>query len=363
MTIGILGCGQLARMLAMAVRPLEMDCLFLCPQEVSCAAPVGERLRADYTDSRALRDFGRRIEVATYEFENVPTTSLEAIAKDIPVRPGIEALRIGQDRLAEKQCFESLDIPVPQYAQVDSLEDLARAVETIKLPAVLKKRREGYDGKGQAVLRNAQDLEQAWRQVDGCPAILEQFIEFDRELSIIGVRGLDGSTLFYSLSENRHDHGILRVATSLMDDPMQTLAETFLQRLLSRLDYVGVLALELLQENGRLLANEFAPRVHNSGHWTIEGAQTSQFENHMRAVAGLPLGSTRVVEHAAIVNFIGGAPPLAKVLEIPGAHMHDYGKSPRPGRKVGHASMRAADRRELESGVARLCALADAAGS
>jgi 5-(carboxyamino)imidazole ribonucleotide synthase len=363
MIIGILGCGQLGRMLALAGRPLELDCVFLCPDEVACAAAAGERIRADYTDTPILQDFARRVDVATYEFENVPAVALEAIARQIPVRPGIEALSTGQNRLAEKRLFESLDIPVPPYTQVDSLEDLARAVEEIPLPAVLKKRREGYDGKGQAVVRDPRDIERAWQQIGEHPAILEEFVEFEREVSIIGVRGLDGRTLFYPLSENVHRQGILRVATSLANDPMQAQAEAYLDHMLSRLDYVGVLALELMQANGRLLANEFAPRVHNSGHWTIEGAQTSQFENHLRAVTGLPLGSTSAVEHAAMVNFIGGMPPLGEVLQIPGAHMHDYGKSPRPGRKVGHATLRAANRREMEDGVARLTALADAAGS
>ncbi len=363
MTIGILGCGQLGRMLALAGRPLELDCVFLCPDEVSCAAAAGERILADYTDASALQNFARKIDVATYEFENVPVGALETIAQDVPVRPKIEALSTGQNRLAEKRLFESLGIPVPRYTKVDSVEDLAAAVEEISLPAVLKKRREGYDGKGQAVLHSPKDIDRAWEQVGRQPAILEAFVEFEREVSIIGVRGLDGSTLFYPLSENVHHQGILRVASSLVDDPMQAQAEAYLDRLLSRLDYVGVLALELLQANGRLLANEFAPRVHNSGHWTIEGAQTSQFENHLRAVAGLPLGSTRAVEHVAMVNFIGGLPPLAEVLEIPGAHMHDYGKSPRPGRKVGHATVRAASRREVKARVARLCALADAAGA
>jgi len=226
-------------------------------------------------------------------------------------------------------------------------------------PAILKSRTQGYDGKGQSVLKCLDDLKPAWELLQGAPAIVEGFVPFQREVSIIAVRSTSGAIVYYPLSENLHSGGILRVSECRDGDAMQKLAESYVSRLLEALDYVGVLALELFEVDGQLVANEFAPRVHNSGHWTIEGAETSQFENHLRAIADLPLGATSPIGKSAMVNFIGGLPATDDVLKISNAHLHLYDKAPRKGRKVAHATVRADDAEQLSEGIKRLTALAD----
>lgn len=360
MKIGIVGGGQLARMLALAARPLELDCIFLDPTADACAAAVAEQLKGDYDDPSALDRLAARVDLATYEFENVPESGMEHLAGRCPVYPNANALGTGRDRLNEKRLFRTLGIPTAPFAAVDCRADLDAAVEEIGLPAVLKTRTLGYDGKGQAVLREPADLDGAWGQLGGVPLILEGFVGFEREVSIIAARGRDGATACYPLSENVHREGILRLSHCRRDDPQQAVAEGFATRLLDLLDYVGVLALELFQAGDRLLANEMAPRVHNSGHWTIEGAETSQFENHMRAVAGLPLGSTDPVGHSAMLNLIGHVPPREAILAVAGAHLHDYGKAPRAGRKVGHVTIRAATAETLEQRLTQLQDIVDA---
>lgn len=361
MIVGVLGGGQLGRMLALAGYPLGQQFIFLCPDRHPCAAPLGEHLYASFDDQEALADLAARADVVTFESENVPAQAVRPLAEKVSLRPSIEALSLAQDRLLEKRLFRELDIPTPRFAPVQCLADHEEAVADIGFPAVLKTRRQGYDGKGQAILRQGRDLAQAWHELGAVPAIVEAFVPFDREVSIIAVRGCRGETSFYSLSENVHHDGILRLSTCRPDDPMQERAEGYARRLLARLDYVGVLALELFQVGEELLANEFAPRVHNSGHWTIEGAETSQFENHLRAVAGWPLGSTAIKRLAAMVNFIGAMPAAAQVLQLPGVHLHVYAKSPRPGRKVGHATVCMDSREALERVSAQLLALAKGA--
>jgi 5-(carboxyamino)imidazole ribonucleotide synthase len=361
MIIGVLGGGQLARMLALAGYPLGQQFMFLSPDPSPCAAPLGEHLCAAYDDIGALQELAARVDVVTFEFENVPCQAARLLAQRVVVRPSVEALTLAQDRLLEKQLFQGLHIPAPPFVPVWCLADLERAVSRLGLPAVLKTRCQGYDGKGQAVLRRLEDIGRAWEECGEQPAILEPLVAFDREISIIGVRGHDGETLFYPLSENLHQAGVLRLSTVHPSDPLQARAEIYARRLLDRLNYVGVLALEFFQVGDRLLANEFAPRVHNSGHWTIEGAETSQFENHLRAVAGLPLGSVATKGLAGMVNFIGAIPPPAEVLKHPGVHLHAYGKSHRPGRKVGHATVLMHNRVALEHVSARLLALAGVA--
>lgn len=361
MIIGVLGGGQLGRMLALAGYPLGLQFIFLCPDPHPCAAPLGEHLCASFDDQKALARLAARADVVTYEFENVPIQAIRPLAEHVPLRPSIEALGLTQDRLLEKRLFQELAIPTPRFAPVQCLADLEEALADIGLPAVLKTRRLGYDGKGQAVLRQGSDLAQAWHDLGAVPAIVEAFVPFDREVSIIAVRGCRGETSFYSLVENVHHGGILRLSTCRPGDPMQERAESYAQRLLARLDYVGVLALELFQMGDELLANEIAPRVHNSGHWTIEGAETSQFENHLRAVAGWPLGSTATKRLAVMVNFIGAVPATAQVLQLPGVHIHLYAKSPRPGRKVGHATVCMDGWEALERVSAQLVALAKSA--
>ncbi|WP_026352725.1 5-(carboxyamino)imidazole ribonucleotide synthase [Solimonas variicoloris] len=361
MKIGILGAGQLGRMLALAGYPLDFDFVFLDPATEACAAPLGAHIHADYVDEKALADFCGAVDLATYEFENVPAKTAEYVAARIPLLPAPVALTVGQDRLSEKSLFDKLGIPVPRYMPVATREALDLAVRNIGLPAVLKTRRLGYDGKGQAVLRKPEDLDTAWAKLGGQPLILEAFVPFEREVSCLAVRGRDGEMRFYPVVENMHRDGILRTATPRANDPLQRHAEDYARRVCEHLGYVGVLAFEFFvaagPNGGQLLANEIAPRVHNSGHWTIEGAVCSQFENHLRAIAGLPLGSTALRGPSVMVNFIGDAPKNAALAAIPGVHIHHYGKTPKPQRKVGHATVTATSDTELAERLAELQAL------
>jgi len=359
MKVGVLGAGQLARMIALSGIPLGLEFIFLDPSADACANRLGQPLIGDYSDPSLLAELAERADVVTYEFENVPAEVAGFLASHTQVYPSPKALAVAQDRLIEKSFFHDIDIPTPNYAAVDSLESLEQSMPTLGYPAILKSRTQGYDGKGQSLLKSADDLKQAWEQLQGAPAVVEAFVPFKREVSIIAVRSVSGEVVFYPLSENLHRGGILRVSECRADDPMQKQAESYVSRLLEALDYVGVLALELFEVDGQLVANEFAPRVHNSGHWTIEGAETSQFENHLRAILDLPLGSTAPVGNAAMVNFIGGLPATEDVLAVPHAHLHLYDKSPRKGRKVAHATIRAESPEQLSELVKQLAALAD----
>ncbi|HUP50639.1 MAG TPA: 5-(carboxyamino)imidazole ribonucleotide synthase [Thermoanaerobaculia bacterium] len=346
MIVGVLGGGQLARMLALAGHSLGLRFMFLDPAPDACAAAVGEHVRGDWEDQTMLERLAGSAAAVTYEFENVPAASVRWLAQRVAVHPSPDALAAAQDRLAEKRLFRELDIPTPRFEAVNTAAALERSAVSLGLPAVAKTRTHGYDGKGQALIRYRGEVAAAWQRL-GRPSLVEEHIPFDRELSVIGVRERGGEMLFYPLAENTHRNGILRTSISRPGDPMEALAHRYAGRLLERLEYNGVLALELFQRGQTLLANEFAPRVHNSGHWTIEGAETSQFENHLRAVLGLPLGSTAPAGFAAMVNCIGALPDPAAILRIRGAHLHVYGKSPRPGRKVGHVTVRAATADEL----------------
>lgn len=359
MKVGVLGAGQLARMIALAGYPLGLEFIFLDPSADACANKLGEHLIGDYNDPRLLAELAERADVVTYEFENVPADVAEFLAAHTKVYPPAQALAVAQDRLVEKNFLNNLAIPTPAYAAIDSLEQLEQAIPTIGYPAVLKSRTQGYDGKGQSLLKSDSDLPAAWQLLEGVPAIVEAFVPFNREVSIIAARNVSGDVVFYPLSENTHRGGILRIAESKAGDPMQQQAEAYISRLLTALDYVGVLALELFAVDDELIANEFAPRVHNSAHWTIEGAQTSQFENHLRAILDLPLGSTAAVGKAAMVNFIGGLPSTKQVLTIPGAHIHLYDKAPRKGRKVAHATVRVSKSEQLADAIERLSRLAE----
>ena len=347
MTVGILGGGQLARMLAMAAVPLGVRVLVLDTSGDACAGEVATLIEADYTDEAALAEFADLVDVVTFDFENVPASSAAWLAQRVPVFPNPDALATVQDRLSEKNLFTGLGLATAGFVAVDSREDLDAAVARIGLPAVLKTRRLGYDGKGQARIREAADVDSAWQALGAgrVPLILEAFIPFQRELSVVAVRGRDGEIRTWPLTRNWHEDGILSLSVSPIpaDAGLAAQATRFAQRVAERLDYVGVFALELFEHDGCLLGNEMAPRVHNSGHWTIEGAQTSQFENHLRAVLGLPLGETGGRGASAMLNFVGRLPDLATALALPGLHWHDYGKQPRSGRKVGHATISAAD--------------------
>lgn len=360
-TIGILGGGQLGRMLAQAGLPLGLQCRFIDPDPQAVAGAVGELLTAAYDDPQAQARFVTGCSAVTWEFENVSLAAVRALAAQVPVRPGVQALAAKQDRLDEKRFFQDLGIGTAPFAPVSSRAELDAALATIGFPAVLKTRRDGYDGKGQRILRTPADADTAWAALGGTALILEGFIAFVRECSILAVRAQDGEIRCWPLVENEHRGGILH--KSLAPAPhgwvVQAQAEAAARLVLERLDYVGVLAIEFFQDGDRLLANEFAPRVHNSGHWTIEGAVTSQFANHLRAVAGLPLGVTAARGHAAMINLVGRMPDIAAVLAIPGTQVHDYGKVPRPGRKLGHVTVVHDDARrcaELTAAVEALVA-------
>ena len=364
-TVGILGGGQLARMLALAGAPLGLRFLVLDSAADACAGQFAPLLRADYTDQAALAEFASRVDVATFDFENVPADSARWLAERVPVFPNPRALAVAQDRLAEKSLFRELGIPVPPFADIASRADLNEAIARIGTPCILKTRRLGYDGKGQFRLRDAGDADVAWdalgAQATTVGLILEGFVRFQRELSVVAVRSREGEFRAWPITENWHDHGILAasLAPAMVDAAIAEKAIAHAQAVAQTLDYVGVFALELFLADGQLLANEMAPRVHNSGHWTIEGAETSQFENHLRAVLGLPLGNTRMVGHACMLNWIGELPDANAVLADTCGHWHDYGKSPRAGRKVGHATLRAESAGELANALHRVAAALD----
>ena len=353
MRVGIIGAGQLGQMLGLAGRHLGLEFTFLDPAPEPPAKIAGPVLSLPFDSDEGLGKLASSVDVLTYEFENVPVEAIEKVADSVKVYPPIEALHRAQDRLREKKLFESLAIPVPAYAAVDSAEDLRRAANSMGLPLVLKTRRLGYDGKGQAIIRDEADISDACETLQCQCLIAEQWIDFDREVSAIGARNIDGEIAVYPITENRHSNGILR--TSRAPDAaadIAGLARQYLTKMLNRLDYVGVLALEFFVQGNRLLANEFAPRVHNSGHWTIEGAETSQFENHLRAILNMPLGDTTAVAHAGMINLIGCMP--ASKLDPERCHLHDYGKEPRPGRKLGHITLLADSAAERDSGLDKI---------
>jgi 5-(carboxyamino)imidazole ribonucleotide synthase len=347
-------------MLGLAGVPLGVHCRFLDPTAGAPAAALGPLVVGPLGDEVALAEVAGGATVVTYEWEGVPAAGARFLEQHVPVRPGPVALDVAQDRLAEKDTFRRLGIGVAEYVAVDDRPGLAAALDTVGSPSILKTRRGGYDGKGQVVLRDATDatLDGAWRELEaGGPLILEAMVPFDRELSILAVRGLDGTTASYPLVENVHREGILRVSRApapRVDHALAQQADAIAAKLLAEFDYVGVLAVELFDVAGMLFANEIAPRVHNSGHWTIEGAETSQFENHLRAVLGWPLGSTAPRGHSAMLNCVGEMPDRDAVLAVAGAHLHDYGKSPRPNRKVGHVTLTAATPEGLDARLDRL---------
>jgi 5-(carboxyamino)imidazole ribonucleotide synthase len=346
-TVGILGGGQLARMLALSGAPLGLRFLVMDNVADACAGQFAPMVVGDYRDEAALTEFASKVDVATFDFENVPAESAHWLSDRVTVFPNPRALAIAQDRLAEKTLFVELGIPVPPFAAIDTREQLGAALDRIGTPCILKTRRLGYDGKGQFRIKTPADADAAWEalgaQASKVGLILEGFVHFQRELSVVAVRGRDGEFRTWPLTENWHVDGVLSasLAPASVDDAMTQTAFEYARKLAEALDYVGVFALELFCRDGELLANELAPRVHNSGHWTIEGSETSQFQNHLRAVLGLPLGDTRMVGVACMLNWIGEMPDALPVLREPGGHWHDYGKEPRAGRKVGHATLRA----------------------
>jgi len=358
MKIGIIGAGQLGRMLALAGYPLALQVRFLDTSADSPGGQVGPIVTGAFDDPQSLALLAKSVDLVTYEFENVPIAALRQLAESRPCLPPVEALRVSQDRLYEKELFTKLGIPTTPFRAVDSLADLRAAVAALGLPCVLKTRRLGYDGKGQRYLSKPADVDPAWEALGSVPLILEGFVAFDREVSIVGARSTRGEECAYPVVDNTHRDGILRVTKAPhRSAALQRSAERHLKRVLRHFDYAGVLTIEFFVQRGRLIANEMAPRVHNSGHWTIEGAATSQFENHLRAILGMPLGSTRPVGYSAMVNFIGVMPPRDRLLALPGLHFHDYGKAPRPGRKIGHCTIVATSATERDRLLRRVLRL------
>jgi 5-(carboxyamino)imidazole ribonucleotide synthase len=360
LTAGILGGGQLARMLALAGAPLGLRFLVMDTVADACAGQFAPLIVGDWRDERALSEFASKVDVATFDFENVPAESAQWLAARVPVFPSPRALALAQDRLAEKTLFTEIGIPVPPFAAVASRGELDMAVAAIGTPCILKTRRLGYDGKGQFRLKTAADADAAWNalgaQATTVGLILEGFVAFQRELSVVAVRGRDGEFRAWPITENWHVDGVLSasLAPATVDAALAAQAVAHARKVAEALDYVGVFALELFCRDGELLANELAPRVHNSGHWTIEGSETSQFQNHLRAVLGLPMGTTRMVGHACMLNWIGEMPAATAVLSEAGGHWHDYGKEPRAGRKVGHATVRTNTPAELADALMRI---------
>lgn len=342
MRVAVLGGGQLARMMALEGIPLGCRFRFLEPAADPPAAVAGEVVRSPYDDPAGLARLANGCDVATFEFENVPAASAAFLRSRLPVLPPPAALEASQDRVVEKRLFRELGIRTAPFHPVDAQGDLKAALEITGLPVVIKTRRLGYDGKGQAIAESAREAAGAVAKLGPAGLIAEGFVRFRRELSIVVAAGRDGSRVFYPLTENHHRDGILRASYAPapgLAPAAQAEAEALAGRLLDRLEYVGVLAVELFQTDQGLLASEMAPRVHNSGHWTLDGAAASQFENHVRAVAGLPLSDPHPAAAAsAMVNVIGQAPATETLARVPGARLHMYGKSPRPGRKLGHVN-------------------------
>ena len=345
--------------MALAGYPLGLEFCFLDRSRAAPAAPLGEFIEGELNDAARLTELAGRVDAVTFEIENIDADALRCL--NAPLMPPLAALAAAQDRLAEKQLFASLGIPAAAYRLIDSEDDLEAAVDGFELPGVLKARRLGYDGRGQRFVTAAEQLATAWAELGRVPALIESLIRFDRELSLIAVRDQRREIRFYPLAHNTHRDGILRLTRAPFEaPPLADLAQGYLRAIMEHLDYVGVLTVEFFQTGDTLLANEMAPRVHNSGHWTIEGAVTSQFENHLRAIAGLPLGSTAPVGHAAMVNIIGHCPPAGRLLEIPRLHLHDYGKRPRPGRKIGHCTLIGEHESDLEHPLMALRELLEA---
>jgi 5-(carboxyamino)imidazole ribonucleotide synthase len=342
-TIGILGGGQLGRMLSIAAAELGFSTHIYCPDRDSPAfAVTAARTVAPYEDADSLVAFADAVDLVTYEFENVPAATAEILAERVPVYPAPNALEVAQDRLAEKELMTALGIAVPAYAEVAEQADIYSALARAGRPAVLKTRRLGYDGKGQAVIRAGDDPVKAWRLIGENPAIMETYVPFEREISVILARGRDGSARAYDICENRHAGGILdeTIVPAALSPAVAAEAVAIAGKIAGALDYVGILAVEMFVVGESLLVNEIAPRVHNSGHWTQDGAVTSQFEQHIRAIAGWPLGDTWRHSDVTMLNLIGDeVAAWAEIAAEPATRLHLYGKAEsRRGRKMGHVN-------------------------
>lgn len=341
--IGIVGGGQLGMMLAQAGAPYGIKFRFLDPNPDACAGEFGDLVVGRPDEERPLTKFAKGLDVATYEFENFDAKAIRTLGESVKVLPGPKALRAAQDRITEKKLLQKIGKPLgiepPAFVQVDSPGQATDAAKKLGVPMVLKTRRWGYDGKGQRVVREIEEAESAAVDLGGSGLIAEAFVDFDRELSIIAARSSDKTFGAYPLVENEHERGILRKTTAPAQDiapELQELAETYASKVMENLGYAGVMTIELFAKGDRLMANEIAPRVHNSGHWTIEGADHSQFEQHLAAILGVEVGRPQIVSQTVLVNLIGNDPPDAVIPRESGVKVHRYGKANRKGRKIGH---------------------------
>lgn len=369
--IGVIGGGQLGQMIGLAGVAMGHRFTFLDPSHAPPAAAVGRHIQAEMDDPEALERLAVECDLVTLEFENVPLAAARSVAERNCLMPGVPALAVAQDRLEEKQFFEGLGLEVAPWVQVDEVRDIVHGIPHLGGASILKTRRLGYDGKGQVRIAdlahaaheggpgNPGEAASAWEALAGVPAVLERMIDFEREVSIVAVRSRRGELRFYPLATNVHRAGILWRSEIAPGDPLQGKAEAAARLVLERLDYVGVLAIEFFVRDGHLLVNEMAPRVHNSGHWSLGGARSSQFENHVRAILGWPLGDTEPLGVMGMLNVVGRLPDPEAVLAVPGTSWQDYGKSPRPRRKLGHVTVTAPDPAALESRLARLERLID----
>ncbi|MGP6087738.1 5-(carboxyamino)imidazole ribonucleotide synthase [Antarctobacter jejuensis] len=342
-TIGILGGGQLGRMLSVAASRLGFKtCIYEPGADCPASHVANHHLRADYDDAKALEQFANSVDAITYEFENIPTSALDILERLRPIHPGREVLRISQDRLTEKTFLQDLGLQTAPFADITGAADLDAALQTIGTPSILKTRRFGYDGKGQARLTKPEDATEALDSLQGAPAVLEGFIDFSCEISVIAARGTDGRVAAFDPGQNVHEGGILRTTTIPAAVPNRLLTDAVLMagKILNALDYVGVLGVEFFVTPGGLVINEIAPRVHNSGHWTQNGCMTDQFEQHIRAVAGWPLGDGQRHSDIRMENLIGDDMDRVPALAAdPKCALHLYGKAEtKPGRKMGHAN-------------------------
>ena len=342
MKIGVLGAGQLGRMLALSAYPLGHQMRFLALSEEDPSSLLGKTFIHN-NNPEMVSNFADSSDIVTYESENTDVTIVNEISKNTKVYPSDKSLYISQHRGREKALLDTLKIPCAPYQMVNSLDDLKSAIKNIGIPSILKTATDGYDGKGQFLIKSESQIDEAWEKMSGVDAILEGFINFKRELSLIAVRGIDGSLEYYPLVENSHHEGILRLTIAPAQNisvSLQNKAEEYMSSLLKEIKHIGVLTIELFESDDGLLVNEIAPRVHNSGHWTIEGAQTSQFENHIRAITESPLGQTTMTsKFSAMINIIGVHGPIQKVLKTKNAHLHLYNKAERTGRKLGHITL------------------------
>ncbi|MEJ2043398.1 MAG: 5-(carboxyamino)imidazole ribonucleotide synthase [Reinekea sp.] len=348
MKLGIVGAGQLGRMLAEAALPLGVKTTFLDPAMDACAADCGELICAPYDDVSALAKLSEFSDAVTFEFENVTPASVSQLAENKPAYPPAQALDTARDRWFEKSLFQRLGIKTAKLALVDDQQTLLAGTENVGFPCILKTRTLGYDGKGQKVLRSREEAADAFAELGSVPMILEGFVEFEYEVSCIGVRAQNGHCIFYPLVQNEHRNSMLYRSQPIIQSPLQFQAEVAVKAVMDELDYVGVMAFEFFVCGDGLIANEIAPRVHNSGHWTIEGSSCSQFENHIRAVLGLPLGNTETCLPVAMYNVIGKRPDIHALLSVPGVHWHDYTKSERFGRKIAHITVTASNETDLK---------------